>query len=164
MNNVGAGSKPLWDTESSWADGTTDDLAYIAREHLFFWSQGVSRDYWYSYDSGGSTAERVAVNQVYNWMVGSTMTAPCSASGTVWSCGLTDSSGKTTRAVWNTAGPSGYTITAGTWADYKKLDGSTNTVSGGTTSVSIGVEPILLETAGTGTSPSAPTGLTATVQ
>ena len=43
------------------------------------------------------------------WLAGSTFTASCSSSGTVWTCPLTESSGTAALFVWNTAGNSEYT-------------------------------------------------------
>ena len=106
-NGISA-SIPIWDTEGSWGDVTesgwniTDpdqQAAWVARSYLLHWSNGVSRFDWYSWDgypwgalwtsSGGIAEAGIAYGQVYNWMVGATMTTPCSASGTVWTCGLT---------------------------------------------------------------------------
>jgi hypothetical protein len=171
-------SKPLWLTEGSAyvnyngsgipAAGTRG--AYIARYHLLLLSQGVSRVYWYRYDDpqyGPIMQYPDAVTayvQTENWMVGSTMTKPCTASGTVYTCGLTLANGKQAVAVWNTAGSSTYSIGTGVYGDYRDLAGGTTSISAGATTVSVGIQPILLEgIAGTPT-PAAPTGLTATVQ
>jgi len=150
MSHFGISSKPLWDTESSWYPSIADQVAYVARHYLYFWSRGVIRSYWYSYDTtnlgdlfNGSTLTTtgIAYQQVYNWMVGSTMTSNCAASGTVWTCGLKNSSGVQTQAVWNTAGSSTYTVPSG-YAHYKDLAGNTTALSGST--VTIGIQPILL--------------------
>jgi hypothetical protein len=102
---------------------------------------------------------------MYNWMTGSSMTAPCSLANSVWTCGLTLGNGHSALAVWLNAfkstttqsytPPSQYNV-------YHDLAGNTTSVSG---AVAIGERPILFEnTASTSsTPPSAPTGLTAIV-
>jgi Putative Ig domain/Abnormal spindle-like microcephaly-assoc'd, ASPM-SPD-2-Hydin len=163
---------PIWDTEGSWGDVTeagwnitnpAQQAAWVARSYLLHWSDGVSRFDWYGWDAypwgalwygtpppsgltSGIDAAGVAYGQVYNWMVGATMSEPCSASGTVWTCGLTKSGGTQSLAVWNTSGSSSYTP-AGQYTQYRNLAGNTSAITGG--SVTIGIEPILLETAST---------------
>ena len=174
MAQFGISSKPLWNTEFSWYRPSlptgTDLPAMVARTFLYFWSQGVSRSYWYAYDNPDwgtlfnfptgltLTAAGVAYQQVYNWMVGSTMNTPCVASGTVWTCGLINSAGAQTLAVWNTAGSSTYTP-APQYADYKDLAGTTHSISG---TVTIGIQPLLF--VGAASLPAPPSGLTAAVQ
>jgi len=150
-------SVQLWDTESSWGinsqlPNSTNQVAYVAREELLLWAKGVSRHNWYSWNESAwgtmctgspctANANATAYQQIYNWMVGSTMTSNCAASGTVWTCGLKNSSGVQTQAVWNTAGSSTYTVSTG-YGHYKDLAGNSNTISGST--VTIGIQPILL--------------------
>jgi hypothetical protein len=155
----GLSGTPIWDTEGSWGrEGnhvlTIDQkIAYIGESLLWLWSLGVSRQNWYAWDNqafgtlctGGvpctPTAAATAYQQVYTWMVGSTMKTPCVSNGTVWICGLVDSAGTQTQAVWNTAGSSSYAIPSG-YGHYKDLTGRMNTISGRT--VTIGIQPILL--------------------
>jgi hypothetical protein len=151
---------PIWDTEGSWGDVTeagwnvTDpdqQAAWVARSYLLHWSNGVSVFDWYSWEgypwgalwssSGGIHKAGVAYGQVYNWMVGATMSAPCSASGAVWTCGLTKPGSSQALAVWDTLGASTYP--AGQYTRYRDLAGNTSAITGG--SVTIGIEPILLE-------------------
>jgi len=170
-----ANAKPIWMTEgSAYVNYNGSGIppagtrgAYIARYHLLMWSQGARRVYWYRYDDAGygpimQYADAVtAYVQTENWMIGSTMTAACTPSGTVYTCGLTLANGKQALAVWDTAGSSTYTIGAGLYADYRDLTGGTTSISGGATTVAIGIQPILLE--GTAGAPGPPTNLTATV-
>jgi hypothetical protein len=159
MASFGLSGKPIFNTEGSWGSSNYDVLtsaqqvAFTARWYLLHWSSGISRMMWYAADNTvwGTlcatqrpcvlTPAGVAHNQVYSWMVGATMSTPCTANGTVWTCGLLTSAGIQTLAVWNTAGSSSYTIPSG-YGHYKDLAGKMNTISGST--VTIGIQPILL--------------------
>jgi hypothetical protein len=171
-----ASTMPIWDTEGSWGDvlepgwtvtDTNQQAAWVARSYLLHWSNGVGRSDWYGWDStnwgqlwsptGGITSAGTAYGQVYNWLVGRTMTTACTASGTVWHCDFTGAGGYAARAVWDTSGTSTYTPPAGTYTNYLDLSGVKTTLGA---VVTIGSKPILLE----GTiALQPPTGLTATV-
>jgi hypothetical protein len=115
------------------------------------------------------------------WMTGSTL-ASCTVSGSFYTCPMTESNGKTALAVWSTGwdstGTSTYSFASGTYADFRDLCGNTvslgssstcNTVtqSSTSTSVNVGDQPVLLETASSApasSAPAPPQGLTATVQ
>ena len=78
-------------------------------------------------------------------MVGATIT-PCSMSSSdvykaAYSCGLIRGEAKT-RVVWNAAGFSEYTVTAG-YTTYEDLSGNSHAI--GATTIVIGVNPILLK-------------------
>ncbi len=176
MNTYGISNRPLWNTESSWGmnswlPNTNDQIAFLARSHLYLWSKGVARSYWYAFNNygwgtifngTGLNTAGVAYQQVYNWMVGATMTSSCAVSGGVWTCGLTLANGNPGQAVWldvfQSAATQSYTP-GGTYDKYHDLTGSTITFSG---SVTISQQPILLE--GTSVKPNAPTALNVTVQ
>jgi hypothetical protein len=161
---------PVWNTEGSWGQNTltTDqEVGFIARWYLLHWSNGYTRHDWYQWENGtfgtlyGNSAAQTAYTQTYNWMVNNTMSTPCAnTSGTVWKCGLTKTN-YAGLAVWNTAGNSTFTVPSG-YTQYRTLGGSTVPVSG--TSVTIGTQPILLESFSVSPSdttvPSTPTNLT----
>lgn len=166
------GSQPLWTTEGSWGlDGTnlsTSDFdGFVVRYYLLGWAAGFSRMYWYQYDNAGwgtlwyangshgcgsssgcLTSTGTAYQQVYSWMVGATMSVPCTNSGTVWHCDFTRTSppGYTARVVWDTGGSSSYTPTPSAFIRYRDLAGGFNTLGA---TVTIGKKPILLEGSGT---------------
>jgi hypothetical protein len=153
----GLASKPLWNTEGSWgtASLTSDvQVAAVARFYLLQWSNGVSRFYWFAWDdpawgtlwdpTHGPHPAAVAYQQVYDWMVGATMTSPCSVDATsTWTCGLNRPGGYQAQAIWNTATTSSYTPPS-KFTRYSDLAGHTFPITGG--SVMIGAKPILLET------------------
>jgi hypothetical protein len=176
ITTFAGGTPPLYDTEGSWGTNSltaAKQIAYIGRSLLLNWSAGVTNQDWYAWDNSAwgciscQAANITAWKQVYNWMVDSTMTTCALVSGStvVWTCKLTESSGKSAIAVWDTSGSSNYTTSAGSFADYRDLAGNTTTISSSTTSVPVGIQPILLETDGTAsTAPTAPTGLSALVE
>jgi hypothetical protein len=170
-NGISA-TTPIWDTEGSWGNvlesgwnvtNPDQQAAWVARSYLLHWSSGVSVFNWYAWDgypwgalwyptpppsglSSGTNQAGVAYGQVYNWMVGATMTAPCSPStasnsGTTWTCGLTKPGSSETLAVWDTLGPLSYTP-ATQYKHYRDLAGNTHAITNG--SVMIGIKPILL--------------------
>jgi Glycosyl hydrolase catalytic core len=157
-------SLPIWNTEGSWnKDAGLPDpnmqAAYLARLYLLQWSLGISRFYWFQY---GNTQNGTLLNsdnsldlagtaygQVYGWMVGATLTSPCTANGTVWTCGFTSSGGVQEQAVWDTSQScsNGSCTTSphtpsSTYTEYYDLAGDPPTAISGT--VQVGAEPILL--------------------
>ncbi len=161
----GISSKPLWDTEGAWTStlNLTQQAGFVARYYLSHASAGASRFYWYAWDSpktgtmwnstGGMRPDAVAFQQVYDWMVGATLTGPCTmAANSTWTCSLTRPGGYQAIAVWNSAGAASYTPTAA-YKQYKDLTGNTSPVQG---AVALGYNPILLETQA---QPAAPTNL-----
>ena len=166
MNAYGQGSKPIFCTEGDWGteggnsnNPTTDDcVAFLARHYLLQWSLGVSMYAWYSWDnnngswqwgqlwtlSGGLNAAGIAYGELYNWMVGATMSQPYTAKGSVYTCGFTRPSGGAYRqalAVWDTNGTSTFAVPNG-YVRYRDLAGNSSSASG---TVTIGIKPILLE-------------------
>ena len=158
----GIAGKPLWDTESSWAGfgnlGTPSieqQVGFIAKDYLFHWSNGVSRFIWYAYDggptwgglltAGGTPSPAVtSYQQVYQWMVGASMTTPCSQSVSgVWTCGFTRPGGYQAEAIW--ISNSSLTMAVSPqFTEYRDLSGNVTPITGNT--VAVGDQPILLET------------------
>jgi Glycosyl hydrolase catalytic core len=166
MAKYGLSAKPLWGTEGSWGPASAGDItdpnlrtAFTAREYLLSWSIGITRFYWYAWDSPDvgtlwsstsvPTGAAVAYEQVFNWMNGATMPQPCSlnSGGTpyhaIYTCGLTRSGGYQALAVWNTDGASNYTA-ASQYIRYRDLQGNVTTIPANH-QVPIGLKPILLE-------------------
>jgi hypothetical protein len=165
MVKYGISEKLLWDTEGSWGSTSSGDTsnpdlqaAFVARAYLLHWSMGISRYYWYAWDSPtwgtlwtstkGPSEAATAYTQVYRWMEGATMAAACSFTGSsaydaVYNCNLTRSGGYQARAVWNTEGNSTYTAPS-QFTKYLDLAGNTHAVPSNH-EVPIGQKPILLE-------------------
>jgi hypothetical protein len=167
MNSYGQGSKPIYCTEGDWgSEGTganqpttNDAVAFMARHYLLMWSLGVSSYAWYAWDFNGASwqdgqlwtystgplnAAGIAYQQLYYWMVGATMSQPYTNQGSVYTCGFTRPGGYQALAVWNTnrASTSTFTVPNG-YVQYRDLGGNLYSISN--SSVTIGIEPILLE-------------------
>lgn len=169
----GIGVKPIWDTESSWGGplAITDAsmrAAYVARSFLLHWSAGIHKMYWYGWDSPqwgtlyfpppgvGATPAAAAYQQTFDWMVGASMPAPCTANGgslyqAVYTCQLTRSGGYNALAVWDTTQTcDDGTCTTSSFApdpqyiQYRDLTGAVTSITPGQT-IQIGAQPILLE-------------------
>ena len=165
MAKYGISSKPLWDTEGAWTAVLTapQQAGFVARYYLAHASAGASRFYWYAWDSPttgtmwdpitGLRPDAIAYQQVYDWIVGATMSSPCNmAINSTWTCTLTRPGGYQAVAVWNSAGTAGY-APATIYKSYKDLAGNVHPVQG---SVNVGYNPILLESQ---SRPAAPTNL-----
>ena len=170
-------AKPLWSGEDSW--GVTNNnigqfkdpdlqAAFVARYHMIAWSLGIASEFWYQYDNQAEgtlllippppqlpslTEAGIAYQQVYNWMVGRSMTSPCSLTsptGTIWNCTLTAPGGYQGLVVWDTSEScSNGTCTTHSYSvgaqylQYRDLSGNIYQISGN--SVQIGIKPILVE-------------------
>jgi PKD repeat protein len=154
----GLASKPLQDTEGFWwtLSGATSQTAWFARKYLLDASQGVSAFYWYSWNHGSKlqgTAMAGVYTQLHAWMVGRSV-YPCTQAGTVWTCPIKGNAGWAGLAVWDTAGPSQFSVPP-QFTGWLDLAGGSHGVSG--TSIAINVIPILLT--GTGSSNLPPTAV-----
>ncbi len=168
----GVGVKPIWDTESSWGgSGAITDpdmrVGFVARSFLLHWSAGIHNMYWYGWDAPqwgtlwypppiGATPAATSFAQTFDWMVGASMPAPCSANGgstfaAVYTCQLTRPGGYNALAVWDT----NQTCAAGIcttstftpdpqYVQYRDLTGAVVSITQGQP-LQIGVKPILLE-------------------
>jgi len=161
MDAGGMAGKPLWNTEGGWGRNTQipnpdDQIAFITRWYILNAVTGVQRAYWYQWDNenwgtlwtstGGATAAATAYAELHQWLTGSTL-QPCQVAAAVWSCNLTDSSGKAAQMVWSTDGTRSYTPPA-EFDQYTDLAGITSQVTGGT--ITIGAKPLVLRSSGTG--------------
>jgi uncharacterized protein YjdB len=171
-------------------DGDPDmEAAFVARFAVMNWVSGITRAYWYQWDnsaygtlwsptsnsrcatpftSGYICKAGTAYQQVYDWLVGSTL-GDCSVTGTVWTCTLTQSSGSPAEIIWDTS----QTCSNGTcsstqqsvpaiYASYSDLTGASYSIN---CTVAVGIKPILLQTEAalgsisvTPTAPSVPAG------
>jgi hypothetical protein len=162
-------SKPIWDTELGYSSADVSDLytqaGWLAKAYLLQAGLGIQRVAWFEYGAtnvgtltlagGGLNQAGIDDSTLYNWLEGATATGPCTSSGTVWTCGLTLASGAQAEAVWDSAQScsvvdssesctfSNFTPSS-VYTTYEDLQGGTHSITACST-VSIGVEPILLE-------------------
>jgi hypothetical protein len=158
MQTDGVGSKPLWDTEGSWGASMANSTAayqigFVGKDYLLHWSSGVSRFVWYAYDGAawggmyttatGPSGAATAYAQVYQWLEGAVMSSSCAQSAAkVFTCGLSRV-GYSAEAVWIPNSTATFTVPS-QFVEYRDLSGVIHPITTGT--ITIGDEPILLET------------------
>jgi hypothetical protein len=173
-------AKPLWGTEGSWGltnvssfNDVDQQAAFTARYLILQQSMGMARFYWYQWNStidgtlwtsSGITPVGTAYGEVEKWLGGKVMTQPCSAHGTVWTCGFASN-----LLVWDASqrclgrgacSNSNYSV-SGPYTQIARVDGTTAAIAGGCRSgctIAIGAKPILL------TGLNSPTSLTARIK
>jgi hypothetical protein len=159
LDRYGLASMPIWDTESSWGDAAVTDqagrAAWLARAYLIRWSEGVQRFAFYGWDMEGAGElwnDRIlpagtAFGELYKWLVGATMTSPCTLlDGTLWSCPLMRSDGAYRAiVVWKSSmdtSTASYTA-PNQYVRYQELTGAVGNVAG---PMNVSRTPILFET------------------
>ncbi|HVN21203.1 MAG TPA: putative Ig domain-containing protein [Dongiaceae bacterium] len=169
-------SKPLFDTEYSWGLNTPfadpdQQAGFVARGVLLHVSRGVDKLYWYAWETSGvmwsanavagcttpdasgvgfTCLTGLAYTQVQNWTVGASISQPCAANGTVYTCGFTKANGYKSLAVWDAAQScsngvcttSQFTVPGG-YVHSRDLRGNVTSIS--TKSIAVGYKPVLLE-------------------
>ena len=112
-------STPLWDTEAGWYTESQHILAtarqpgFVAKMYIIQQSLGVARFVWYEYQESaqwgemfnpatGDNANVPAYNAVYSWLVGATLSTPCSVTSNIETCSYTRPGGYAAQAVWET--------------------------------------------------------------
>jgi hypothetical protein len=162
----GQQSKPVFDTEGSWGvfSKMTDpdqQAAFVGRQYLLQIASQINRFYFFGWDYGNTgdlyntsngklTLAGIAYQQIYQWMQGATPTAPCKASGAVWTCNFTRPNGYQAMAVWNSSQTClntlcttlQFTVPIG-YIQYRDLSGTLKTVTG--SQIPLGLKPILFE-------------------
>ncbi|MGO9124343.1 MAG: glycosyl hydrolase [Terriglobales bacterium] len=128
MQKYGQTGKPIFVTEGSWATANGDmpaDLepGFSFRHYLSMLSTPVQRFYLFSFDAvnlgnlwsdanNALTANGVAYQRYYDWLVGATMTKACQAQSpgsSIWSCDFTKPPNIQAEVIWDTAATWGQT-------------------------------------------------------
>jgi hypothetical protein len=152
--------KPLWDGEAQYSSSgfsgdylTDTDLAasFMPRFYLINWTLNISGMAWYSASSQAEPVEaQTSYQQTYNWLSGASLTTPCAATGTVWSCGISIS-GKPYLVMWDTSQTcangscsTGSQVVSSEWTTYQDMTTASTpiTISGGI--VPVGIKPVIL--------------------
>lgn len=106
--------------------------------------------HWYTWESITPAAVQTSYQQTYNWLYGATLSTPCAAVGTVWSCGITKS-GTEYLIMWDTAQScaNGSCTTANqtvalNWTEYQDMTSASTPIgiSGGV--IPVGIKPVVL--------------------
>jgi hypothetical protein len=151
-------AKPLWNGEASYSKSgftnayTDTDMkaSFMPRYWLINWSLGISAMHWYTWESISPAAVQTSYQQTYNWLYGSTLSSPCAATGTVWSCGITKA-GTQYLILWDTAQncSSGSCTMANqtvapNWTQYQDMTTASTPIAISGNVVPVGIKPVVL--------------------
>jgi polysaccharide biosynthesis protein PslG len=165
MAQYGQSGKPIFITEGSWenkgsAFPADQQPGFSFRQYLSILSRPVQRFYLYAFDynldgnlwtesPNDLTANGIAYQLYYSWLVGATMTQPCQVepnTTTVWFCSFTKPGGYQATAIWDAALAWGQKTTVsvpGQYQHYRDLYGNVYPIQ--SNQVPIGYDPIWLE-------------------
>ncbi len=154
-------AKPLWDGEASYSTSgfsgayTDADMAasFMSRFYLVNWSLNISGMAWYDWGelAAQPTSVQTAYQQTYNWLANSSLSTPCAAAGTVWSCGIT-MSGKQYLIMWDTSQScanssctTGNQTVASQWTEYQDMTTASTPIAISGHVVPVGIKPVVLQ-------------------
>ena len=166
LDQNGMSGAPLLNTEGGFEDASITDPStaaawlaqYYALQAAMYNGSNIQLVSWFTWGATDGQLESnnqltpvgIAYNQVSNWLVNNTMTAPCAPTGNIWTCAVTGSNGYQAEIIWD----SSQTCTCGVctnsnqsvgsvYTSYLDLSGNSTPISGG--SVQVGLQPILLQ-------------------
>jgi polysaccharide biosynthesis protein PslG len=164
LNNAGMTSTPLFNTEGGFEGATIDPdtgaawlAQYYALQAGMYSSAQIELVSWFTWgavsgqleiDTNVLTEVGSAYNQVSNWLVGNTLSSPCSNAGSIWTCTLTGANGYQAEIIWDalqTCVPACTTspqTVPSTFLNYQDLAGASTPING--LPVQVGLKPILL--------------------
>lgn len=177
-------NKPFWDDEMSYCptgffdqpssvsscpggaagpysfDG--NQQSFFGRIYLIMLTLGIDGSALYSTDNlisqSGAIGE-AASQQAYNWLVGSTLSTKCTASGTLWTCqitggphGITAANGVVYQIMWdsnelctsNTACPTINQTVSSSFTHFQDMTTASSPASITSHTVAIGIKPVVL--------------------
>jgi hypothetical protein len=154
-------AKPLWDGEASYSEYgftgayTDPDMAasFMPRFYLIDWTLNISGMAWYTWDelSAQPASVSAAYQQTHNWLADATLSTPCSANGSVWSCGISKS-GTEYLIMWdNSQSCTGNTCTTSSqdvgsqWQLYQNITSAAGAVGISGHVVPVGIIPVVLQ-------------------
>jgi hypothetical protein len=148
----------MWNGEASYSKSgftnayadTDMKVSFMPRYWLINWSLGISAMHWYTWESISPAAVQTSYQQTYNWLYGSTLSSPCAATGTVWSCGITKA-GTQYLILWDTAQncSSGSCTMANqtvapNWTQYQDMTTASTPIAISGNVVPVGIKPVVL--------------------
>jgi len=154
-------AKPLWDGEAAYSINgfenaySDPDMAasFMPRYYLINWSLNISGMAWYDWSdlAAEPASVQTAYQQTYNWLAASSLSTPCAATGTVWSCGIT-MSGKQYQIMWDTAQScangsctTGNQTVASQWTEYQDMTTASSPITISGHVVPVGIKPVVLQ-------------------
>jgi polysaccharide biosynthesis protein PslG len=174
LSTYGLAGKPIFDTEGGFpSDIISADLlgtaaeqaAYVSRWFVVQASENVSVAVWFSeFPTQGALAgfgttsaqaeDNQAYLQTYSWLVGSSVTSPCSRSTGLWTCDLTLSDGEQGQIVFADSGNASLPYSPSSpYSKVQDLNGTTYPAKG---QVDVGMAPVLFTSTPTTTTPEFP--------
>lgn len=152
-------AKPLWDGEAQYSSsgftGTYADpdlaASFMPRFYLINWTLNISGMAWYAATGMAEpTSAETSYQQTYDWLANASLSTPCAATGTVWTCGIT-LSGQNYQIMWDTAQTcaSGTCTTANQsvsseWTQYQDMTTASTPVPITGDVVPVGIKPVVL--------------------
>ena len=129
--------------------------AYVSRALIWCASLGFTECVWYQWDSQfgaglSGTAAGTAYDTTVGWLAGATITQPCGASGTLYTCGVRQD-GINYLIAWDTSTTCNPSCTTNNYSfgaqygHYADLTGASYVTSGGNGTAPVGWEPIRLQ-------------------
>jgi hypothetical protein len=162
----GLGNLPLWNTEASWGDETSevgqDQASWLMRYHMVQATIGVSRFVWYAYDNcdwgtlwsvspcgnsqanHGLTPPGVAYAVIEKWLTGANLSGCNQYKDGLWACELTRPGGYDAWMLWSSTGTS-ISIPASDYSGLTVYRDWQDNVSSLSTNLVVDQMPVLLE-------------------
>ena len=152
--------KPLWDGEAQYSTSgfsgvylSDTDLAasFMPRFYLINWTLNISGMAWYAASSMAEPVQaQTSYQQTYNWLSGASLTTPCAAIGTLWTCGLAIS-GKPYLVMWDTSQTcangscsTGSQVVSSEWTTYQDMTTASTPITISGSLVPVGIKPVIL--------------------
>lgn len=154
-------AKPLWNTEAGWDQkrrfSDEEAAAYLARAYLLNWAGGVTRFYWYAWDSRAwsglhltreddrtLTPAALAYTELAGWLTGKRMLSCSSDSEGTWLCEIAGDNHQG-YILWSPERTRRYRLPSG-WRvrQARDLSGGVRPVSAGA-ELTLGPAPLLVE-------------------
>jgi hypothetical protein len=151
--------KPLWNTESGWAEpkhfrSNEQAAGYVLRTYILNWLLGVQRCYWYAWDNHNwstldltspsdnrMTSVGEAYDLVHRWLIGGTLRSCLRDDIGIWICAL-QRSGLTQKLIWSETGDQTFTVPA-SW-NVRSMSNWQNQTKPVPSRLTIGEAPLLL--------------------
>lgn len=161
MTRNNCGGKPLWNTEAGWDQkkrfSDAEAAAYLVRSYLVNWAGGVSRFYWYAWDSRNwsgldltrsddrsLTPAATAYAELEKWLTGKRMLSCASNDQGVWICEI-EGSGYKGHILWSPERTGRFQVPR-SWGAHqaRELTGSAKLLAGGA-ALDLGPVPLLVD-------------------